>query len=105
MTQQNPYQYIQDQSMKNAAFRQELLKNPRAVLERELNVVIPSNVNIRVHEDTSTDIHVVLPPQPVAEGIRQLSDEELAEAAGGMNCVSIHSGGSGGTLCLYTIYC
>ena len=45
-------------------FKQQLLANPRAVLERELGVALPSGVQIYVHEQTPTEVHLILPPPP-----------------------------------------
>lgn len=92
MDKKNVYQYIQEQSVKSEAFRQQFLSDPKAVLEREFNIALPANITVQVYEDTPTDIHLVLPPRFAQEGVRSLSDEELAEAAGGMNCVTGHSG-------------
>ncbi|MBU0492017.1 MAG: NHLP leader peptide family RiPP precursor [Chloroflexi bacterium] len=46
------------------AFKRELLANPKAVIERALGVVLPDEVNIHVHEQTPTEVHLVLPMPP-----------------------------------------
>ncbi len=46
------------------AFKQELLRNPKAAIEKELGVSIPEGIDIQIHEQTDTTIHLVLPPKP-----------------------------------------
>jgi hypothetical protein len=87
MREQNTLLQQQEQIMarakKDDAFRQELLANPKAVLERELGMTLPRGVSIQAHEDTPTILHLVLPmaggdSQPV-----ELSDAQREQAAGG----------------------
>lgn|SRR5690242_584609 len=92
MERQNAYAHIQEKALKSESFRQELLSNPKAVLERELDIVLPASVTIQVYEETPTTLYIVLPPRPSVEGVRSLSDEELAEAAGGRDCSPARSG-------------
>jgi hypothetical protein len=63
-------------------FKRRLLAEPGAVL-REQGMDVPSGVEVRVVENTGRVAHLVLPPRP-AEG--ELSEEQLAQAAGGGNC-------------------
>ena len=70
-------------AMKDEAFRQHLLKDPKQTLERELGVTIPQGVTIQIHEETPTNSHLVLPMKPLTGELQELSDEELKEVAGG----------------------
>ena len=81
MAPQNPIQeQIIAKAMKEETFRQELLSNPKATLERELGISIQEDLTIAVHENTPTTLHLVLP----AKGqMRELSDAELEQATGG----------------------
>jgi Nitrile hydratase, alpha chain len=65
------------------AFREQLLDNPKAALERTLGITFPQGVTIQVHEDTPTTLHVVLPVNSQAGKPRDLSDAELEHVAGG----------------------
>jgi hypothetical protein len=73
---------------KDEAFKQELLSNPTAVVERELRelspgATLPQYVQIHVLEETPTTRYLVLPPRPSAVAdAAQLSDQELAQVAG-----------------------
>lgn len=48
------------------AFRDELLRDPRAVVERELGIRLPEDLKLSVHEETQDEIHFILPPRPAA---------------------------------------
>ena len=62
------------------AFRQALLTDTKATIERELGVTIPAGKKVVVFQE-SADVHVlVLPPLP-ANG--ELSDAELDRVSGG----------------------
>lgn len=60
------------------SFRSQLLDNPRTAIKDVTGLEIPEDFVIHVHEESSTDFHLVLPP---ASG--RLSDEELGSALGG----------------------
>jgi hypothetical protein len=76
-------QQIMARAMKDEAFRQELLSDPKETLERELGITLPQGVTIQVHEDTPTTIHLLLPAQAQVSGVQELSDAELEQAVGG----------------------
>lgn len=63
----------------DSAFRQELLTDPRAAIERELGVSIPDGISIKALEETPGTVYIVVPP--VASG--ELSDAELDAIAAG----------------------
>ena len=65
------------------SFREALLANPRAVIADLVGFNIPDSVEVVLHEESLTQIHLLVP----ASG--QLSDSDLELAAGG-------SGGPGG---------
>jgi len=72
---------------KDEAFKEELLRDPTAVVERELRRLepdarLPEQVEIHVLEETPTTRYLVLPPKPSAGAdAAQLSDQELAQVA------------------------
>jgi hypothetical protein len=79
------YQTLQQQALaralKNPAFRQAFVSNPKAALEREFNIQVPNDVTIRVLEDTPSIHTIVLPAQEAS--VQELSDAELEAVAGG----------------------
>src|SRR5262245_9973073 len=72
MIDSNIHQHVVARAIKDAAFRQELLSNPKAALAREFNVQVPDRVTIRVLEETPTTLTLVLPP--LETGAQELSD-------------------------------
>ncbi len=54
---------------RDADFKQHLLADPRAVIERELGVALPAGLRVHVHEQTATELHLILPaaPEPAEE--------------------------------------
>lgn len=53
------------------AFKQELLSNPRAAIEKALGVTLPEGIEIYVHEQTPTEVHLVLPMPPESSGAEE----------------------------------
>jgi hypothetical protein len=69
---------IRERAASDPAFREELIADPRSAVESELGVAIPAGISLHVHEESGTEMHLVLP----AAGDR-LSDEELEMVSGG----------------------
>lgn len=69
------------QAMHDDAFRQELLRDPRAAIERELGIAIPAYLTVHVHTESPTDLHLVLPATVHAQADGELSDADLVLAA------------------------
>jgi hypothetical protein len=92
MSEQNNLQdQIIAKAMKDEAFRQQLLSNPKETLEHDLGITLPQGVTVQVHEDTPTNLHLVLPMQAVQSAAgepRELSEAELEGIAGGGPAVS-----------------
>ena len=81
MTDQTLHQQVVARAIKDAAFRQALVSDPKGVLAREFNVQVADSVTIRVVEDTPALHTIVLPAQETAT--QELSDAELEAIAGG----------------------
>jgi hypothetical protein len=73
------------------AFRQALLKDAKAAIEKELGVKLPAGSELKVVEETATTNYLVL---PLAEGV--LSEADLGAVAGGMQITSNNLSRSGG---------
>ncbi len=58
-------------------FRARLRSDPKGAIAQELGVTIPASLGIKVHEESATTAHLVLPPAS------KLSESELQEVAGG----------------------
>jgi hypothetical protein len=89
MSQQEQAQTRQDieariiaKAWKDEAYKQELLSNPKAVIEREFGVEFPADVKVQILEENPTSLYFVLPMSPVAI-FQELSEEQLGVIAGG----------------------
>ena len=60
------------------AFRTRLMTEPRAVIQDEFGVEVPEDVDVRIHEDSRSAVHLVLPPEP------KLGMGDLQTASGGV---------------------
>lgn len=74
--------HVVSSCLKDPALKAKLLANPAAVLA-EHGVKIPAGMTVKVHENSASVFHLVLPNTASAAG--HLSDDELAAAAGGWN--------------------
>jgi Nitrile hydratase, alpha chain len=66
---------------KNPDYRSALVRNPRAIIAKQFNMVIPDNVAIKAVEESADTIYVVV-PHAVAAGA-ELDDADLEKVAGG----------------------
>lgn len=71
---------------KDEALKDRFLREPRKVLE-DHGLEVPEGIEIKVVENTDDCIHVTLPAAP--EDSRNLSDAELAGAAGGCGACGV----------------
>ncbi len=72
---------IVEQAESNPDYYHQLMKDPRNLMSRQLGTAIPSNVNVKVIEETPDTYYIVLPYKP-KEGA-ELSDSDLEKVAGG----------------------
>ena len=82
---------VQDLLIKFAAenpqYRQELLLNPKGLIERQFNTSL-GNINIKAVADTADTVHVAVPYVAKAG---ELSDADLERVAGGKGESSHHN--------------
>jgi hypothetical protein len=83
-----------DRAMKDAAFREELVRDPKAVFARELGISVPDSIHVQVLEESSTTVYLVLPQAPASAGT-ELSDQELEAVAGGWSATTAECGTCG----------
>ena len=72
---------VVEQAQSNPKYLQQLMANPRALMEKQLGTHIPKNVNIKVLEESPDTYYVVLPA--FAKEGAELSDSDLEKVAGG----------------------
>ena len=61
------FQTIITRAWQDEGFKQALLANPKQVLEDALGLLFPEGVVIFIHEQTPTQVHLILPMQPNAD--------------------------------------
>jgi hypothetical protein len=72
-----------ERSLEDEVFRQQLLADPRAIIERETGTRLPEDLRVVAVEETADTIYLVLPStSPLGEG-RDLTDQELEAVTGG----------------------
>ena len=74
-------------------FKQELLRNPKEVFERESGTKAPEGLQVTILEETPLHYYMVLPVKPNLDESEELSEEALEAIAGGW--YFIRSGGGG----------
>jgi hypothetical protein len=72
---------IGTKAMKDKAYRKELLRDPKAVVEKELRtlepgVQLPESLHVKVHEQEPNTIHLVIPPL-ATQSEEKVSNERL----------------------------
>jgi hypothetical protein len=76
----NPFTPLKAKAAQDSAFKQELLNHPKATIEQEIGLSIPSWVDVEVLEATPRSSFLIIPNMPDEE---ELSEDELAAIAGG----------------------
>lgn len=71
-------EHILTRAAEDPDFRAQLLADPKTVVSAELGIPIPEGFDCQVHEDSATQMHLVLPPADL------LTEEELALVTGGL---------------------
>ena len=79
---------LTSRAMNDAEFRQKLLDDPKAALQDEMGVSLPSEVTIKVLEETPDTLYLVIPANIEASPTGELSDAELGAVAGGGDWMS-----------------
>ena len=77
---------------KDEALKARFMSDPKAVLA-ERGIDVPDNIDVNVVENSDNTVHITMPTAP--GGSTELSDEELAGAAGGswgFGCSPVRTG-------------
>ncbi len=65
----------------DAGYRQAVLDNPKSVIEKQTGSTLPESMNVKVVQESSDTVYLVLPHQ-TEEGA-ELDDADLEKVAGG----------------------
>jgi hypothetical protein len=75
---------IVQRSLQDDVFRQQLLEDPKAVVEEELGTRLPEGIRVRAVEESADTIYLVLPSaSPLGDEGGELSELQLEAVAGG----------------------
>jgi len=55
---------IIQRAWEDQAFKEKLLTDPKGTIEAELGVTLPEEIEIFIHEQTPTKLHLILPMKP-----------------------------------------
>ena len=69
-------------ALKDEAFRESLLANPKFAVERELGKTLPDRLQVVLLRETDNLMYIVL-PKDFPDDAAQLTDDELENVAGG----------------------
>src|SRR5688500_5191729 len=72
--------HLVSKAQQDSGFRKELIRNPKAIIEQELGLRLPGDFDVKVFEETSKSLCLVIPAK-TEEG--ELSDQLLEAVAGG----------------------
>ena len=64
-------------------FREKLLANPRSAISDAIGIPLPEVVHVEVHEESLTDVHLVI---PAVRTKGEIADHDLELVAGGGMC-------------------
>ena len=70
-------EYIAGRAAADAGFRKALVADPRGTVEAEIGIQMPGGLELRIHEETNSELHLVLPSAV------ELTPRELASVSGG----------------------
>ena len=72
-------------AIKDKKFKEELKKNPKEVIEKELKIKLPKDFKLEILEEEENSKYIVIPKM---RHLEKLSEEDLKKAAGGVNIYS-----------------
>lgn len=79
-------QKLIEQAWGDETFKQELINNPKAVINRESRQQLPEELEVEVLQETTNKVYLVLPENPAqVTDEAELSEENLERIAGGIN--------------------
>ena len=74
------------------SFRTRLMKDPKSAIEKDFGKRVPTDISVHIHENTPTELHVVLESPVDVATSRSLTDDELRHVSGGLTSVHAITG-------------
>lgn len=69
-------------AIKDDAFRQQLIDDPKGTIEKEYGVTLAPTTQIHIHNETTRDLHIVLPAAPSADAELSSDEADAADCSG-----------------------
>lgn len=73
---------VLERAAKDPQFREQLKRDPRGTVVRDIGVQIPTDITVEVVEETPSKVYLVLPAAAAQPG-QGLTDQDLEAVAGG----------------------
>lgn len=83
LTMQELQNNIAARTIKDDAFRQEFLSNPKGAIEKYSGKKLPAEVSVHAHLQSRNNVHFIVPDKKAIEAETELTDEDLDKVAGG----------------------
>ena len=86
-------QKLVEKAWEDETFKQELINNPKAVINRETRQQLPEELEIVVLQETANKAYLIFPENPAQTGTQvELSEKDLERIAGGVDvCLIVTS--------------
>jgi hypothetical protein len=68
---------VRDRAVADPAFRAQLKENPKGAIAAEFGTEVPDFINVHVHEESASELHLVIPATEA-----ELTDEQLEAISG-----------------------
>lgn len=75
-----------EKAWKDPAFKADVIRDPKGLLEKHIGQKLPEQVRIFVHEEDANTLHFSIPAAP--SNLNELSDEDLEKVAGGTDLIA-----------------
>lgn len=80
----DPMDVVLDKAMADKSFKDLLMIDPKGVLAKELpDFFVPDEFKVYFHENTATELHLLIPSLEIDDEDGELSEDELEAVAGG----------------------
>lgn len=81
----NLEQHLLEKALKDDAFRQRLITDPKGTIESETSLKLPDEINITVLEENPQNFFLVIPSVEGNNQSDELSEQELMAVSGGFD--------------------
>ncbi len=77
---------LTERAAKDPEFASQLLENPKHTLSAFLNLELPEDLEVSIHQDSRDALHIVLPTIENPNSETEFDDMVVADCSWGANC-------------------